>query len=108
MPSGPSGPSAASRGRDDVTTAWTSLWVEWRVTQKQLASEPGISLRELQTLERGKLRSPLLRELVNIASALGVKLEDVIEDEWLRAVKLTFQRTRRISRSSRSTPSSRS
>jgi transcriptional regulator with XRE-family HTH domain len=52
------------------------------VTQGELASVMGVSLPTYRRLERGQAENPGLRYLVNAALALGVELEDLIEDEW--------------------------
>lgn len=51
-------------------------------TQQRLSELTGIPIRSLQRLERGETSEPSLRHLVNIAMALHVRLEDVLEDEW--------------------------
>lgn len=52
------------------------------VTQEELADAIGISEPTYRRLERGKMTSPPLGYLVNAAHALGVELDDLIEDEW--------------------------
>ncbi len=52
------------------------------VTQEELADAIGISGPTYRRLERGKMTSPPLGYLVNAAMALGVTLDDVIEDGW--------------------------
>lgn len=56
--------------------------VERRISQGWLASATGLSERTLQRLEAGVVENPPLRYLVNCAIALGVELEELIEDEW--------------------------
>jgi transcriptional regulator with XRE-family HTH domain len=53
------------------------------VTQDELAEAVGISVPTYRLLERGLTPNPKLRYLVNIAIALGVELEAILEDEWL-------------------------
>ncbi len=53
------------------------------MTQEELASVVGVSAPTLRGLERGEVANPKLRTLVNCAIALGVELEDVLEDDWL-------------------------
>lgn len=53
------------------------------VTQEELAVAVGLSVPTLRRLERGDVKNPKLRHLVNCSIALGVELADVIEDEWL-------------------------
>lgn len=52
------------------------------VTQQELASATGISPATYWRLEHGRMTDPSVRLLVNCALALGVALEDLIEDEW--------------------------
>ncbi len=58
------------------------------VTQEELARAVGISVPTYRRLERGQTANPKLRHLVNCAIALGVKLADVLEDEWLEWLPL--------------------
>lgn len=60
------------------------------VTQAELAEATGISIRAIQELVRGVIPNPRIRNLINVAAALGLKLEDVCEDEWLRPGKLGY------------------
>jgi transcriptional regulator with XRE-family HTH domain len=53
------------------------------MTQKQLSELTGLSLRTVQRIELGEVDNPPLRYLVNLAMALDIELEAVIEDEWL-------------------------
>lgn len=53
------------------------------LTQQELATATGLSLSMVRRLERGETRNPPLRYLVNCAIALGVKLDQILEDEWL-------------------------
>jgi len=53
------------------------------ITQRQLSEITGIPRATLQRLERGEFENPKLRYLVNCSIALGVNLDEVIEDEWL-------------------------
>lgn len=52
------------------------------VTQDELAAAIGISVPTYRRLERGQTDNPPLRYLVNAALALGVELDELIEDEW--------------------------
>jgi transcriptional regulator with XRE-family HTH domain len=52
------------------------------VTQEELADAIGISEPTLRRLERGQMSSPPLGYLVNAALALGVGLDELVEDEW--------------------------
>jgi transcriptional regulator with XRE-family HTH domain len=53
------------------------------ILQRDLAKMTGVNQRTLQRLEFGEMDNPPLRYLVNCAIALGVELEEVLEDEWL-------------------------
>jgi transcriptional regulator with XRE-family HTH domain len=66
---------------EDAETRIGRLRVERGVSQERLAHVTGLSVSTLRRLERGS-ENPPLRYLVNIAIALGVPLEEVIEDEW--------------------------
>lgn len=52
------------------------------VTQEELAGAVGISIPTYRRLERGEAKNPKLRHLTNCAIALGVEMDDLIEDEW--------------------------
>jgi transcriptional regulator with XRE-family HTH domain len=52
------------------------------VSQNEIAWVTGISLSTYRRLELGKVSNPPLRYLVNCAIALGVPLDDVLEDSW--------------------------
>jgi transcriptional regulator with XRE-family HTH domain len=54
------------------------------LTQAEMAELTGISLPHYRRLERGQLRNPPLRFLVNCAIVLHVDLLDVVDDEWLQ------------------------
>jgi transcriptional regulator with XRE-family HTH domain len=53
-----------------------------QVSQDEMADALGISVPTYRRLERNKMDNPGLRYLVNAALALGVELDDIIEDEW--------------------------
>lgn len=53
------------------------------VTQDELAEAVGVSAPTIRRLERNEVENPKLRHLVNCAIALGVSLDEVLEDEWL-------------------------
>jgi transcriptional regulator with XRE-family HTH domain len=53
------------------------------LTQKRLSELTGLSLRTVQRLELGEVDNPPLRYLVNLAKALDIELEAILEDEWL-------------------------
>ncbi len=52
------------------------------VTEQELATVTGMSTATYWRLEHGQMPDPPLRLLANCALALGVELEDLIEDEW--------------------------
>lgn len=52
------------------------------LTQRELSDITGIPRATLQRLERGEFENPKLRYLVNCSIALGVELDEVIEDRW--------------------------
>ena len=54
------------------------------VTQEELAEAVGVSVPTLRRLERGEVENPKLRHLVNCSIALGVKLDEILEPEWLQ------------------------
>lgn len=54
------------------------------VPQRTMAELLGMKLTAYQKLERGQEPNPRLRHLSNAAHALGVKLRDVSEPEWLQ------------------------
>lgn len=60
------------------------LRVSKRVSQADLAQVTGLSVRTYRRLEAGQIQNPPIRYLANVARALGVPLEDVLEDEWVQ------------------------
>lgn len=69
---------------DHPTTRLGRLRVQRRITQAALARATGLSPRTLQRLEHGSLVNPPIRYLANLALALDVPLQDVIEPDWER------------------------
>lgn len=67
---------------EEAATRIARLRIERRITQHALARATGISLSTLARLERGQVVNPPLRYLGNIAIALDVPLNDVIEEAW--------------------------
>lgn len=51
-------------------------------SQQEISWVTGLSIATYQRLERGEISNPPLRYLVNCAIALGVELDEVIEEEW--------------------------
>lgn len=66
----------------NVETRLAALRVRAGVSQAHMARTTGISSSTYWRLERGRIANPPLRYLVNCAIALGVELDDVIEDAW--------------------------
>ncbi|MCW3048495.1 MAG: Helix-turn-helix protein [Solirubrobacterales bacterium] len=66
----------------DIRTRLGALRVKRGVTQAEMATALGVALPTYRRLERGRMASPPIRYLANCALALGVALEDLIEDEW--------------------------
>jgi transcriptional regulator with XRE-family HTH domain len=64
-------------------TTLAELRVRLGITQTELAEASGVGLRAIQEIERGDIRNPRIRYLINIAMALGLDLDDVCEEEWL-------------------------
>jgi transcriptional regulator with XRE-family HTH domain len=83
---GPRGYGAAMAARRDpgtkVETKLARVRMSRAVTQEELADAIGISEPTYRRLERGQMTSPPLGYLVNAALALGVELDDLIEDAW--------------------------
>ncbi len=82
----PQRPDAAGKSRPEVSkraTKLARLRYERDVPQRELAEATGLSLRTLKRLELGEIPNPPIRYLANCALALGARLEDVAEDEWL-------------------------
>lgn len=63
-------------------TRLAALRVSRRVSQSDLAEVTGLSLRTIQRLESGEIDNPPLRYLVNLAIALGVPFDELVEDQW--------------------------
>lgn len=68
--------------RSNQTTKLAALRLERDLTQRELALKVGIPIATYRRLERNELANPGVRTLSNLAIALGVELEDVIEDAW--------------------------
>jgi transcriptional regulator with XRE-family HTH domain len=55
----------------------------WRgLTQEELAALTGVPLTTIYKLEAGKTWNPRVRHLRNLALALDVPFEQLLEDEW--------------------------
>jgi len=73
------------RGRVRRSKAETKLArrrLELDIGQEELAAAVGISPTTYRRLEHNQLDDISLRVLNNLALALGVELDDLIEDEW--------------------------
>jgi transcriptional regulator with XRE-family HTH domain len=71
--------------RDPGTKAETKLArvrMARGVTQEELADAIGVSVPTYRRLELGNVDNPGLRYLFNAALALGVELDELIEDSW--------------------------
>ena len=55
------------------------------VTQQELADAVGVSLDTVRRLELARTPNPPLHTVINCARALGVRLTDVSEPQWLRS-----------------------
>jgi transcriptional regulator with XRE-family HTH domain len=66
---------------EDAKTRIGRLRIERGISQERLAHVTGLSVSTLRRLERDQ-DNPPLRYLVNIAIALDVPLDALIEDEW--------------------------
>lgn len=64
------------------TTNLGRVRVKRGVTQGDLAYVTGISLRTYKRIEAGQITNPPVRYLINLATALGVPIEELFEDDW--------------------------
>lgn len=73
---------------DALRTRSRTRLAVWRlrrgVTQKRLAEAVGMPLASYQRLERDHVRDPSVRDLANLALALGVDITDLLEPHWLK------------------------
>jgi transcriptional regulator with XRE-family HTH domain len=53
------------------------------VSQQELAELAGIPIATYRRLERGEVRNPSIRLLVNCAIVLFTPVEELLDDEWL-------------------------
>lgn len=83
-PLAPRVPFALVAEPPDLRTKIARLRVQRRISQADLARTTGLSLATVRRLERGQLTNPPIRFLTNVAIALDVPLEDVIEPEWVQ------------------------
>lgn len=70
-------PSRANR-----VTKIAELRIAAGLTQRQLSERTGVSIAHYRRLERDELRDPGVRTLSNVAIALGVQIEDLVEEHW--------------------------
>lgn len=55
----------------------------WRgLSQTELAASTGVPLTTIYKLEAGKTWNPRVRHLRNLAIALDIPFEDLLEDDW--------------------------
>jgi transcriptional regulator with XRE-family HTH domain len=78
-------------GSEARTKKWNSKLAWWRdqvgLTQQQLADRAGIELKMYQRLERKEIANPGIRPYFQLAEALGVTLEELLEPEWRQPKK---------------------
>lgn len=74
--------SAPRPTRSKRRTKLAELRIERGLTQAQLAGSVGIPIASYRRLERDEMRDPGIRTLANLAIALHVDLENLIEDHW--------------------------
>jgi transcriptional regulator with XRE-family HTH domain len=56
----------------------------WRgITQEELAAVTGVPVTTIYKLEAGKIANPRVRHLRNLALALDVPFERLLENEWM-------------------------
>jgi transcriptional regulator with XRE-family HTH domain len=58
------------------------------VSQRELAELAGIPIATYRRLERGEIRNPSVRLLVNCAIVLFRPVEELLDDEWLEWLPL--------------------
>lgn len=83
---------------DALRTRSRTRLAVWRlrrgVMQKRLAEAVGMSPAAYRRLERDQVRDPSVRDLANLALALGVDLTDLLEPHWLKWRAPSRSRTR--------------
>lgn len=57
------------------------------LSQEKLAELARVSLRGIQNIEYGKTKSPGIETLASIARALGVLIEDIVDEEILTVMR---------------------
>jgi transcriptional regulator with XRE-family HTH domain len=65
-------------------TRLARIRLQREITQRDLARAVGVSFRTYRRLEAGEVGDPSIRVLTNLAIALGVELEELLEPEWRR------------------------
>jgi transcriptional regulator with XRE-family HTH domain len=72
---------------DALRTGSRTRLAIWRLrrglTQRRLAQAVGMSLAGYRRLERDQVADPSVRDLANLALALGVDLTDLLEPSWV-------------------------
>jgi transcriptional regulator with XRE-family HTH domain len=79
---------ARRQSQSKKATRLARLRIERGMSQTELAEASGLSIATLRRLERGTIANPPLRYLANCAIVLGVKVEELIEDEWREWIPL--------------------
>ena len=69
-------------------TRFARTRLERGLTQSQVADAAGVSIATLLRLDSGAADNPSVRVLGNCAIALGVAIEDIIEDAWREPYRL--------------------
>src|SRR5690606_8753272 len=67
-----------------IRTRLAELRVDRGIDQRTMAELLGMGLTAYQKLERAEEPNPRLRHLVNAAEVLRVKLDELVEPEWLQ------------------------
>jgi transcriptional regulator with XRE-family HTH domain len=75
-------------GATTGSTRFARARLERGLTQSQVAEAAGVSIATVRRLDSGSADNPSVRVLGNCAIALGVALEDIIEDAWREPYRL--------------------
>ena len=77
----PTPPKRPSRAAYDTPLSYQRI--RQGVTQEELATAVGVSVRTIRRLEAGEMTQPSIRLLMNCAFALGERLQMICQPEWL-------------------------
>jgi len=58
------------------------------LSQEDIARRAGVSLNQINRLERGEIESPRFTTMVNLAHSLGMRVEDFVDEEEMKSVPL--------------------